>query len=305
MGSKVDVKKQKQKAQEKQRKKDKKKEKDGTKAKGAKRRKGSQAERADKYVLYQRAVQEPEADLEFFEEVFAERYGRKPRDLREDFCAAAYTACTWVARHPENRAWGVDLDPEPLAWGREHNAADLSPDALSRLHLVEGDVREVGDLKVDVVAAQNFSYCIFKTRAELRRYFEAVRAGLRDQGVFVLDIFGGPEAQMEAEEETEYEDEGFAYVWDQQRYDAITNEIRCAIHFRFPDGSVIEEAFLYDWRLWTIPELKELLLEAGFSAAEAYWEGTDDEGEGNGEFTQTASAENEDAWIAYVVGFNS
>ena len=47
---------------------------------------------------------------------------------------------------------------------------------------------------------------------------------------------------------------------------------------------------------------RELLVEAGFKKADAYWEGTDDDDEGNGEFVKSASEENEDAWIAYVVG---
>ena len=55
-------------------------------------------------------------------------------------------------------------------------------------------------------------------------------------------------------------------------------------------------------RLWTIQELKELLLEAGFSRADAYWEGPGEDGTGDGIFVRNSSAENEDAWIAYVVG---
>ena len=51
-------------------------------------------------------------------------------------------------------------------------------------------------------------------------------------------------------------------------------------------------------------EVREILVEAGFSKASAYWEGTDDDDEGNGEFTLQENAENEDAWIAYVVGIN-
>ncbi len=283
--------------------KDKKKEKKKNRDKKAKQAREPQAQRVDKYVLYQRSVQEPEADIEFFEQVFQERFGRPPRVLREDFCGTAFTSCTWVARHPQNTAHGFDLDPEPLAWGRAHNAKDLTDEQRGRLNLVRGDVREVREPKADVVAAQNFSFCIFKTRDELRRYFEAVRKNLGDEGVFVLDIFGGPDAQMLSEEATEYEDDGFTYVWDQDRYDAITNEILCKIHFQFPDGSELRDAFTYDWRLWTIAELKEVLREAGFAAAEAYWEGADEDGDGNGEFTRADSAANEDAWIAYVVGF--
>lgn len=260
------------------------------------------AETADKHILYQRAVQEPEADIDFFEEVFQATYGRTPTTLREDFCGTAFTSCTWVARRPENKAWGVDLDAPTLAWGLEHNAAPLSDEQRSRLTLIEGDVREKREPKVDIIAAQNFSYCVFKEREQLREYFRAARECLADEGVFILDIFGGPDAQQLSEEATEHEDEDFTYVWDQDAYDAVTAEILCKIHFQFPDRSEMRDAFIYDWRLWTIPELREVLREAGFKSADAYWEGVDEDGEGDGEFTKVEHAENEDAWIAYVVG---
>ena len=257
--------------------------------------------RADRYALYQRSVQDPEADIEFMVDTFKRHFKRAPRLLREDFCAAAHTACTWVTQHRENRAWGVDLYPEPLAWGRAHNVSRLTPSQSARLVLQQQNVLDPHQEKVDIVAAQNFSYFVFKTRPELRAYFQRAREGLREQGLMVLDVFGGPESQTAMREETTYR--GFSYVWDQHRYDPIQNEIECHIDFKFPDGSRLRRAFSYDWRLWTIREVRELLEEAGFSRTEAYWEGTDEEThEGNGEFTLTERVENERAWIAYVVG---
>ena len=60
---------------------------------------------------------------------------------------------------------------------------------------------------------------------------------------------------------------------------------KCNIHFKFPDGSKIKRAFSYTWRLWTAPELRDMLLDAGFRNVTVYWEGEDDNGEGNGEFS--------------------
>ncbi len=79
--------------------------------KGKKRAKGkaNKAPSLDKYTLYQQAVQEPEADIEFIDEIFEERFGRHPRLLREDFCAAAFLACEWVAHHDDNG---------PIVWRR-------------------------------------------------------------------------------------------------------------------------------------------------------------------------------------------
>ena len=46
---------------------------------------------------------------------------------------------------------------------------------------------------------------------------------------------------------------------------------------------------------------RELLLEAGFRKATIYWEGEDEDGEGNGEFTPEEKGEADLAWIAYIV----
>ena len=260
----------------------------------------TRAERADKYELYQEAVQDPEGDVKRLVRMYKSEFGRKPRSLREDFCGTALLACAWVRSHADREAFGVDLDPEPLAWGRRHNLAALRPNQARRVSLVQGDVRAPTRRRADLVAAFNFSYFTFQTRPELRAYFEKAHAGLEDRGLFVLDAYGGPEAQ-EARSETR-EHDGFDYVWDQHRFDPITHRTRCYIHFEFRDGSRLRRAFGYEWRLWMLPELQELLLEAGFDRADVYWEGADSKNEPNGVFRRRAHAPDDPAWIAYLVG---
>jgi len=258
------------------------------------------ARRADKYVLYQQSVQVPESDVRFMRRVYKKTWGRRPHTLREDFCGTAALCCAWVADHPENLAWGVDLDPEPLAWGREHNLAALAKKQAGRVKLIEGDVRDVSHEKVDLTVAFNFSYYLFKEREELLRYFRHVRTTLQAEGLFVMDVFGGWEAHQVMQEETDHGD--FVYCWDQADYDPIAMELRCHIHFEFPDGSRMKKAFTYDWRLWSIREIRELLEEAGFSKSEVYWEGTDtDTWEGNGIYTLCKRAEDDPAFVAYLV----
>src|SRR5262249_15504364 len=111
----------------------------------------------------------------------------------------------------ENRAWGVDLDPEPLAWGLEHNAKKLTPAQRARLVLTEGNVLDPHPARVDMVTAHNFSYFIFRTRSQLRAYYERAREGLADEGIFVVDVFGGPDSQTRMREATHYP--RFSYVW--------------------------------------------------------------------------------------------
>jgi SAM-dependent methyltransferase len=260
----------------------------------------TRARQADRYDLYQRSVQMPDEDVAFLQRVFRNHYGRPARRLREDFCGTALLACRWAASHRENEAWGVDLDPEPLAWGREHNQAALRPEQSRRVHLVRGDVRDSRGPRVDITVGFNFSFFLWKTRPELLRYFRAARTTLRREGLFVIDAYGGGDSQRRAEDIVEHPD--FEYVWDQYAFDPISHHVINYIHFRFPDGSRIQRAFRYDWRLWTLPELRELLEEAGFSKVEVYWEGTlGDTEEGNGIFTLRKVAPDDPAWITYIV----
>ena len=274
----------------------------GKKGKQKAKRKGSEytAETADKYELYQLSVQSPEADVEFLLETFRKERRRTPHVLREDFCGTGLLMCEWVSQGPKFRAEGFDLDPEPIAWGKEHNWPKYG-DATARIRMHLEDARSRGEVKSDVTVAQNFSYSLFKDRASLLDYLRSAYENLTDDGMFVMDVYGGPESVEPMEEEREIE-EGFVYVWDQIEYYPGTGEFRCAIHFNFEDGTQLRDAFEYDWRVWHMTELKDLLREAGFKSALSYFEGDDPEtGEGDGNFTKDERGENCDAWIAYLV----
>ncbi|MFP6626701.1 MAG: class I SAM-dependent methyltransferase [Deltaproteobacteria bacterium] len=264
-------------------------------------RKRTLASKADRYKLYVESVQSPENEVPFFNRVFRKEYGRQPLVLREDFCGTAIICREWVQSHRDRRAIGIDLDPEPMAWGRDNLLAELKPQVRDRISLIKGDVLTTRGLKADVLAAQNFSFFCFKTRDQLRGYFRAARRNLARQGVMCMDIMGGGETLEEGREETRRE-RGFKYVWEQKRFDPVTHDLECFIHFEFKDGSALRRAFHYQWRLWTIPELRELLLEAGFSRADVYWENTDLETEeGNGVFRRVESAPSDPAWVSYLV----
>jgi hypothetical protein len=267
---------------------------------GSRRRGRTQAQRADAYALYQEAVQDPPGDVDLVDRIFRRHFGRPPELLREDFCGTAAMACAWVARRAGNRAWGIDLDPEPLAWGRAHNVSRLTPDQASRIQLVQGDVRDVEHGLVDVTVAFNFSYFVFQERSQLLGYFEKSRRRLRDEGMLVLDLYGGADAQRTLVETRDHDD--FEYQWDQDVFDPIHHRAVNHIHFEFPDGSRLRRAFSYDWRLWTIPELRDLLAEAGFARSEAYWEQNDRRtNTGNGIYYRADRAPDDPAWISYLV----
>jgi len=267
----------------------------------------------DRHLLYSAAVQSVEADLDFFERIYRKRHGRRFEALREDFCGTAALACEWVRRRPTNKAWGLDLHRPTLDWGRARYVPRLGA-AAERLTLLERDVLDAHEPRADVVAALNFSYCIFKDRATLRRYFRSVHRSLRPGGVLILDLFGGTEAICEDREDrripasTAFDGSrvpAFTYVWEQAAYNVIDNGIVCHIHFKLRDGTRIRRAFSYDWRLWTIPELRELLDEAGFTESEVYLEGWDDEEDDtDGVFRRRTRFDNQSGWVAYVVGYS-
>lgn len=260
------------------------------------------ASQADKYSLYQKSVQAPEAEVRFFQRAFKQAYGRLPAVLREDFCGTAAVSCEWVRSRSQRIAHGFDIDPAPLDWGLRNNVSSLERAQRARLHLHQRDVREVKGPKADIVAAQNFSYFAFRTRDELRHYFESARRNLAKEGLLVLDIMGGSEV-IEEDRKDVRKFKRFKYIWEHRRFDPVTNYCEYAIHFKFKDGSRLRRAFLYQWRLWSIAEVRELLAEAGFSASEVFWEGTEvDTDEGNGVYRRCTSAPSDPAWVSYVVG---
>lgn len=257
------------------------------------------AQLADRHVLYEASVQAVDFEVEFLSDTYKALRGRRPRVMREDFCGTANAACEWVKSHRNNQAIAIDLDPSVLAWGKAHHVARLTPGQKSRLSIIQGNVLEVRTPPADLCVAFNFSYWTFKTREQLRAYFVRAREALKSDGLFFLDIYGGPEAHEEREEATEYDD--FTYVWDQSRVDPVTGRTVCHIHFKFPDKSRIKRAFTYDWRLWSLPEVRELLAEAGFQRSTVYWQGADDDGEPSDEFYPVEEGDADPAWIAYVV----
>ena len=262
------------------------------------RNRPSQAERRDRHVLYENAVQHVAAEIDFIDATLSALRGRRALRLREDFCGTANTACEWVRRRPANLAWGVDLDAAVLDWSRAHKIPKLTGRQQQRLRLMNVDVLRVRIEPVDVVLAMNFSYWVFRDRGSMKRYFRKVRDGLTADGIFFLDAYGGYEACQEMEESTVHD--GFTYIWDQASFNPINSDITCHIHFKFRDGSRLDRAFTYHWRLWTLPELTEMLEECGFRAS-VYWEGTDRNGEGDGNFTPATVGEADAAWIAYIV----
>ena len=258
------------------------------------------ADNVDKYELYEESVQCAEAEIDFIEEQFYELRGRHARSLREDFCGTARVCKEWIDRSNKNYAVGVDIDRTVLDWGYNKHFLNLSERKKSRIKLINSDVLKIGDGAHDVICATNFSYWYFSERNVLADYFKSVRRSLKNDGMLILDFYGGHDATKKLREETKYDD--FVYIWEQADFNPINNMQLCYIHFKFSDGSKLERAFTYSWRLWSIKELRELLLESGFSQSYVYWQEWDDEkNEAKSDFNILEKVDSDASWIGYIV----
>jgi hypothetical protein len=256
------------------------------------------AKNADKFRLYEKSVQTPLNEVDFISNTFKRIRGRAALSLREDFCGTAVLACEWAKSHGDRTALGIDLEPKVLAWCRANHFPRIGA-ASQRVDLRLANVMAPAKERVDAICAYNYSYFIFKTRPEMLAYFAATFKGLKNDGVLFLDLFGGSTSQQVSLEERGMRD--FRYIWEQAEFNPIDNHFRAHIHFKFKDNSMMKRAFTYDWRLWQIPELRELLAEAGYKKSTVYWEDTTKDGRAAGTFRPRTTVENDPGWNSYIV----
>ncbi len=273
--------------------------------------------RPHKLDLYRLSVQGPQQEVEFFLKAHA-HYARKrgtshtlPTRLKEDFCGTAAVASTWVGMDENHRAIGLDLDVPTLKWA-QRRADRVLDDRAGDLHLIMGDVREMTPPllpKVDIVTATNFSTFFWKTRQAMRDYFKVARKCLDTGGLLIIDAYGGQGGFEEAEWSQTIKPpkhEGiapFKYIWEQKSFDPVTHHTDCRIHFEIKGQKRWSDVFRYDWRLWTLPELTELMLEAGFAEAQVWadrWDTKSDDSDGI--FRPTKKLDAREDWVAYIVG---
>lgn len=217
-------------------------------------------------------------------------HGGRPRRLGEDFAGTAAVSRAWVARIDEARAVAVDLDADTIARGR---AMAVAADVEAAIEFVAADVRDPGGVAaepVDVIYVGNFSVCELHARSDLVDYLTAARRRLARGGVFVCDLYGGVGAhEIGTAERIEPGPNGtsIVYSWEQREADPLTGRVLNALHFEHLDAddrtlAEIGDAFVYDWRLWTVPEVRDALMDAGFASTEVHGRRPDAmDGDGN------------------------
>lgn len=214
----------------------------------------TEADRADRYALYESAAQDPDRMARFLHAV----HGGDPLVLGEDFAGTAAVARAWNRLDDRHSAVAVDHDAEPL----KRAVGD-------RLSTRCCDVMEARD-EADVIAVLNFSIGELHTRTDLIRYLRLAQMRLAPQsGVFVADLFGGESTLAGGEFEMQLDDD-VTYCWRNNALDLINNHITSSMSFLFSDNSVLLNEFRYNWRLWSPREFADALLEVGFTGVTVY-----------------------------------
>lgn len=241
--------------------------------------------RSERYRLYEAAVQTPELDIELIARLFRARAGRIPLTLREDFCGTALLSARWVESDDDREAVAVDIDRSVLAYAERVHRAALEDDA-ERLELVRGDVRALSERAFDVITAMNFSWALFDD-AELADYLASAARCLEDDGLLVLELFGGRELVRPLVREHPHE--GFVYLWEQRGYDAERALLDARIHFRTGETE-LRDAFAYRFHLRSLERLRAMLRDAGLDETELYVE------DRRGRYRRTASEPRAPLW---------
>lgn len=301
-----------------------------------------------KFSLYQQSVQSPKGDISYLQKFFLMYVGgRAPLHLQEDFCGTALLSVEWLHGDARRTAVGLDLDVDALNWCLENNVNRIGADVCPRISLLHGnvlqplesklvnfnadeiiqkmklednDVDSVADTKSlkdiqlparDIVCAFNYSCCCLHSRKELIIYFKhALSALSRKGGIFVMDLYGGTSSEGVLRLQRRFPN--FTYVWEQAEFDIIQRKTRISLHYNLhKQKRKIRNAFSYSWRLWSLPEVKDCLEEAGFRSVH-FWirnmpdseqiRRTDGFSAGRDvKYEEATSFQQQDSWNAYVV----
>jgi hypothetical protein len=237
----------------------------------------------DRFDCYELCVQSPRHVVGLLRRV----HGGEPVVLREDFCGTAAICRRWVEEGRRAgqrwRAVGVDMDAAVIDRARRECLSEGSAEAI---RLECANVLDVGEHDwggCDVIFVGNFSIGYIHDRGALLRYLRASRERLSrgnagfGGGIMVADLYDGSGKYAIGSITRLHPGRGHEtvrYTWEHRAADALTGMVTNAIHFQVEiEGEAVArypDAFTYHWRLWSIPELREAMLEAGFATTEVY-----------------------------------
>lgn len=267
----------------------------------------SQKKIPELWSLYECAVQDPAYSVDVADDIYRRIFRKAPSRLREDFCGSFAVGREWVKRGRQRRAVGLDFSPDSAAQALSRNSELLTPEEQRRIEFILSDVRTVTRSKVDIILAENFSFFVLKQRKELLDYFKACYRSLDKNGVFVLDVIGGAGFVDTPRVERRFNrvakpragmPKTFTHTWNQRHYDPATAFGLYTIGFEVGKKK-IPDAFSYDWRVWTVPELRDCLADAGFDEVKLFWDGENKKPS----LKEVVTIPNEwECWLSVLVG---
>jgi SAM-dependent methyltransferase len=213
-----------------------------------------------KHELYQKSVQNPKREVEFYRKIYRMVFKTIPTNFREDFCGTGRLACEWIKSNVCNTAVGLDLDEETIHWGIENNVSNLASGS-ERISLLVQDILIPFDSQkiFDVICSMNYSHYLLNQRKDLVKYFSNVRANI-SKGLFVMDFFGGSHMF----EEHRHNNQSDYYEFRNDKINIVNNVLLCTLNFKTKDNK-LETLFTYPFRVYSLVELKEALEDSGFN----------------------------------------
>lgn len=211
------------------------------------------------------------------------------------------------------------LEAQLVKFNHQYLVKNIPGEAESSIQLDTDDIsddepimRNIQLPAKDIVCAFNYSCCCLHNRKELLLYFKHVIDALSKKGgIFVMDLYGGTSSERPLRLQRKFPN--FTYVWEQAEFDIIQRKTRISLHFHLQKHQrKIRHAFSYNWRLWTLPEIKDCMEEAGFQSVHFWIREMPDSEEMRStvglsvgrdvKYQEVASFQQQDSWNAYVVG---
>ena len=216
-------------------------------------------EKVSKHDFYQKSVQSVKVENEFFKKIFRMIYNKLPYTLREDFCGTGLLASSWTNSSVENYSVGIDIDQEALDYGKEKNVTTDRVRLINHNVLKEFDKNE----KFDIICSLNYSHFLLTKRTELKTYFKNVFNNI-SRGILILDFFGGSHV---------YENHSFNkmefYQFSGKAINIMNSISKCSLNYKIKKNK-FKTMFTYEFRVYTIIEMREALEEVGFTKFKIY-----------------------------------
>jgi hypothetical protein len=136
-------------------------------------------------------------------------------------------------------------------------------------------------------------------------YFKRCKNILAPGGLFICDLFNAFAAEGSGNLGYRKDCGAFDYIFEQSNIDLVSNTCHCHISFKFKDGSWMKRAFSYHFRMWTLAEVRDAMLEAGFVDVD-FFLSYDDGKTGSDEKTYVHVSQKitdvNRSWSAYITG---